>query len=62
MAEERFVTEGTTKHQPVTATDQDYGPGNTRPAWVDRLPDPDAEEARFTGSAWFQTTGYGTAA
>jgi hypothetical protein len=41
MAEERFVTEATTPHQPVTASDQDYGPANTRPVWVDQLPVPD---------------------
>ncbi len=50
MTEERFVTSGTTPHQPVTATDQTYGPGNTRPAWVDELPDPDSQE--FYSGVW----------
>jgi hypothetical protein len=56
MAEERFVTEGTTSHQPLTASDQSYGPGNTRPAWVDAAPNPDTKAIRFTGSAWFETS------
>ena len=65
MAEERFVTDGATTHRPVTASDQTYdalnGSGaNTRPAWVDAEPDPDAEAARFTGSSWFQTTAFAT--
>ena len=51
MAEARFVTAGTTGHEPVTASDHGYGPDNTRPGWVDQLPDPNAEDARFTGSA-----------
>jgi hypothetical protein len=50
MTEERFITEGTTPHPPLTASNQTYGPGNTRPAWIDEMPDPDKEAARFTGS------------
>jgi hypothetical protein len=56
--EERFVTEGATTHQPVTASDQGYGSTNTRPSWVNELPDPDSEAVRFTGSAWFHTTAH----
>lgn len=41
MTEERLTTEGTTPHQPLTATDQTYGDGNTRPVWADKLPVPD---------------------
>jgi hypothetical protein len=56
--EELTTTTWTSPHRPLTASDQTYGPGNTRPAWADQLPDPDTEAARFTGSAWFQTTTY----
>jgi hypothetical protein len=40
MTEERFTTQGTTPHQPLTAG-ASYGASNTRPAWADAIPIPD---------------------
>jgi hypothetical protein len=46
--EARYVTEGATGHRPVASSSDGYGPDNTRPSWVDQLPDPDTEVVRFT--------------